>query len=95
MKIGLCIKVALSGVRGTYLLSLLRITFSNKALFIFTQKINIKKLNPNNAVDIVDQQNYSSIISSAHILLWIEIKVVIIKTKNGIMCLRLKKNEVE
>jgi len=88
-------KVALSVVRGTISYRFCESRFQKKALFIFTQKINIKKLNPNNAVDIVDQQNYSSIISSAHILLWIEIKVVIIKTKNGIMCLRLKKNEVE
>ena len=51
-------------------------------------------LNPDSAVGIVGQQNFS-IISDAHGLFWIEEIASYFKIQNGSKCLRLKKNEVE
>jgi hypothetical protein len=51
-------------------------------------------LNPNDAVGIVGQQNFS-IISSVYGLFWIEIIMNYYEIRNGSICLRLKKNKVE
>jgi hypothetical protein len=56
--------------------------------------LGLSWLNPNYAVGIVGQQNFS-IISSAHGIFWIERIVSYYEIQNGSKCLRLKKNEVE
>ena len=50
--------------------------------------------NPDSAIGIVGQQNFS-IILGAHGLFWIEGIASYFEIQNGSECLRLKKNEVE
>jgi hypothetical protein len=52
------------------------------------------RFNPDSAIGIVGQQNFS-IILGAHGLFWIEGIASYFEIQNGSECLRLKKNEVE
>jgi hypothetical protein len=53
-----------------------------------------RKFNPDSAIGIVDQQNFSTILG-AHGLFWIEGIASYFEIQNGSKYLRLKKNEVE
>ena len=60
----------------------------------FVKKLGNVRLNPDSAIGIVGQQNFS-IILGAHGLFWIEGIASYFEIQNGSECLRLKKNEVE
>ena len=62
----------------------------NEASELYKQSL----FNPDSAIGIVGQQNFSTILG-AHGLFWVEGIASYFEIKNGSKCLKLKKNEVE
>ena len=60
----------------------------------FKSGLQVHPFNPDSAIGIVGQQNFS-IILGAHGLFWIEGIASYFEIQNGSECLRLKKKEVE